>query len=746
MKYQVLVSFLFVLGCFHEAPGQAFERVARPFFQAGQPLENALAGGLNSPQLSAVDLNNDGLQDLFVFDRVGFTVRCFLNRGASGRPDYIWAPAYEQRFPAELRQWVLLRDFNQDGVMDIFAYSDFPGVDGVIVYRGYYEADGIHFQRMNFPNRFNILTYNFNNSLQVYITGIDYPSVDDIDCDGDLDILTFNAISPGRLEWYKNEALERNLGLDTMIFRLQDRCWGGFYESGISPAVDLAAAPGDCFRNLQQPDPQVSVRHAGSTVLTLDIDQDDDKDVIIGDLSFSKINRLINGGGCDLAWMNEQDAEFPSYDTPVELTYFPASFYLDINNDGREDLLVAPNSDREVESKDCLWWYENIGEDGLPDFTLRQKNFLVNTMVDLGERTHPAVVDYNADGLPDLVVGSAGSFDGQGRRRASLYLFENTGTATEPAFSLVDEDYLSMRQFSGNTYGFAPAFGDLDGDGDLDALVGEELGRLFYAENTAGPGRPFAFGPWVYGYQNIDVGMNSAPFLYDLNEDGLLDMVIGEFDGNINFFANTGTKQSPAFSPDPQAAPNQFFLGRIDARTPGSDGYSTPAVVKVDGETRLVTGTDIGRLEAYQVTDTADPFPSIAEEWGVIRVGKGAHPALHDLDRDGLYEVVTGSARGGLEIFQTDWAADQSVPASEPVSPTPLTLYPNPVKETLQIVLPAPAAETHLSLYRLDGALLRAQSGSGQTLQLNMQRLPAGVYWLQVRSGRSVWNEKIVKR
>lgn len=713
-----------------------------PFYQEEQVLENALAGGLNSPQLSAADFNGDGLQDLYVFDRVGYTSRCFLNRGTEGQPDYVWAPAYEQYFPP-LNNWVLLRDFNQDGAADIFAYSDYRGVDGVIIYRGYYEQDTLRFTRMNFPNRFNLLPYNFRTSPQVYITGIDYPAVDDVDCDGDLDILTFNAISPGRLEWYRNETVEQRLSADTVVYRLWERCWGGFFESGITPEVDLASAPGECVENSQFDDPQISPRHAGSTVLSLDIDLDNDRDLIIGDLSFSHLNQLTNGGDCEEAWINEQDPVFPAYDTPVQLPYFPAAFHLDVNNDGKKDLLTAPNADREAENRNSLWWYENIGTEETPDFTLRQKDFLLHTMVDLGGRTHPAVVDYNADGLPDLVVGREGYFVAPGRRDASLFLYENTGTATEPAFTLVDEDFLGMNQFTGETHNFSPAFGDLDGDGDLDLVVGEELGQLFFAENTAGPGRPMTFGPWTYGYQGIDVGLNSTPLLYDLNEDGLLDLIVGEFNGNINYFVNTGSREAPVFDPNPEAGPNQFFLGQIDARDAGADGYSAPLIVQIDGTPRLVTGTDVGRLEVYAADSPDEPFPLLSEAWGEIQVGQGSHPALADLDRDGLLEVVTGTARGGLELFRTDWEADRSVPTRESFAAEPLRLYPNPAGDWLRVELPDAVDRVSVQCYRPDGVRVFERFYGGRLIEVDLAGLPPGVYVLLVRAGDRVWRRRV---
>ena len=744
MQNYFIIIFFFIFHTCNQLNAQAFERLTVPFTENGSPLENALAGGLNSPQLSAVDLNKDGLDDLFVFDRVGNQSLCFLNKGGQGESHYVWAPEYESRFP-RLRNWVLLRDFNRDGAMDIFSYSDVDGIDGVIVYRGYYEEDGLHFSRMTFSNRFNLLPYNFDASNEVYITGIDYPAVDDVDCDGDLDLLTFNAIAPGRLEWYKNEALERGKGLDTIILRLKERCWGGFFESGISPEVDLAPAPGDCVNNFQTEDPLVRIRHAGSTVLSLDIDADDDKDLIIGDLSFSHINRLLNGGSCEEAWINEQDPNFPTYDTPAAMRFFPAAFHLDLNNDGKKDLAVAPNADRESENKENLWWYENIGMDEAPDFTLRRKDFLVQTMLDLGGRTHPAVVDYNGDGLKDLVIGSEGFFAGAGKRLASLHLYENTGTAKEPAFKLVDTDFASLQQFTNNTFNFAPTFGDLDADGDLDLIVGEELGQLFYAENTAETGEPMKFSPPQYGYQGIDVGFNSTPFLFDFNEDGLLDLLIGEENGNINYFQNKGTPQIPDFESDPALEPNNFFLGQIDARIPGFLGYSSPWVGYINGEQRVLTGTEIGRLEAYQLAEVTEAFPLLSENWGEVSIGASTHPFLADIDSDGLHEVLVGNARGGLSIFQSDWFADNTVPVQKEAERGRLRVFPNPAHHRFLIELPLVGQiQATLHLYNQDGQLVLQKALSDHQIEIGVAQFPAGIYFLRVQSGNRVWNQKLV--
>jgi hypothetical protein len=162
-------------------------------------------------------------------------------------------------------------------------------------------------------------------------------------------------------------------------------------------------------------------------------------------------------------------------------------------------------------------------------------------MIEVGSRSRPTFVDYNGDGKMDIVVGNLGLLDlsVSGRYLSSLWLYENVGTVTTPAFQLVDSNYANLSSLNldvfSNTQAYAldPTFGDLDGDGDEDMVVGDFNGELHYFENSAGAGNVMALTLNQTQYMGIDVQKYASPQLVDLNRDALLDLVIGKRDGLI---------------------------------------------------------------------------------------------------------------------------------------------------------------------------------------------------------------------
>ncbi len=705
--------------------------------------------GLNSPQISTVDFNRDGQQDLFVFDRVGNTPMAFRkNLSGNWRLDQKLLAG----FP-EINNWAVIRDYDGDDIPDIFTFNQLPA-SGIRVYKGRYSNDNLlEFDSLTFSGdtRMLLFTVPGGGTSQIFVSNIDLPDINDVDCDGDLDVVTFN-ISGGQIEFYRNRSVELGHGRDSLLFQLADNCFGGIFESGISEVLDLAETQGECASDFGPGD--FENRHVGSTLLTLDEDGDGDKDLILGDLSFGNLNMSTNGGDCESIWMNEQEPFFPSYDTSVDLPLFPAAFHLDIDADGIRDLIAAPNTAANGMDFNNVWFYRNTGTDANPTFRLQQEDFLVGDMIDLGSRAKPALLDYNADGLMDLVVGNFTFFKLVGLRDSRLHLYENTGTATSPAFTLVDDDFLSMTQFSldlppgAGALDFAPTFGDLDGDGDMDALIGEGTGRLFYFENTAGPGALVSFGPGQFGYMNIDIGASAAPQIVDLNRDELPDLVVGEKGGAFRYFQNVGTAEEPFFNEDFTVAPNVPFLGDVDGRIIGqSTGHSIPFILDFGDRYELFMGTEHGTLEHYNNIDgnLNGDFNIISENIFTHPEGNFLHPAFYDWDNDGFLEVVVGNERGGVSYYSTNIALDGTVNTDNLLPEMALSIYPNPATDQVTISLSDEVeGEVAFQLISSQGQLLRQQVLGVGTAQIDVTDLPSGIYFLRFRSNGIQRTEKLI--
>ncbi len=710
--------------------------------QDGQPLPLAWLGGLNAPQFSACDLDGDSLDDLLIFDRAGDATLALRGDGSG---NYALAPELTAGFPSDLNAWVLLRDYDGDGNADLFTYS--ARYDGFRIFRGQRSATGL----LIFADRptYAGLRYPLGNgSTPVFITNVDYPDFDDLDGDGDLDLLTFS-VGGGFVEYYKNQSVERGFGTDTLIYTLESECWGGFFESGLTPALDLATAPGDCARSLRGEEP-VEVRHAGSTVLTLDVNGDGVKDIMLGDISFTSVVVGYNTGSREQAFISSQDARWPSADVPADIPFFPATFHLDIDQDGVRDIVAAPNQTLSAADINVAWYYRNLGTDAAPDFAFQTDQLFVRQSIDYGSGSRPAVVDYDADGRPDLVIGNSEEYSDATTINSRLRLFRNVTPPGGPtAFAFADDDFLGLRQFQTTTSAFAPAFGDLDGDGDPDAIVGERGGQLIYLENTAGAGQPLTFAAPVFGYMDLDAGQLSRPAIADLDRDGLNDLVVGGFDGRIRFYRNVGTPGVPQFNPDPTAPGNFLQLGGINTNVPGfSTGYPTPVVLEYPDRFVLLTGNRSGTIEAYAFTDYTTTYSLLNDTVAGLDLGGFSDPAPGDFNGDGLLELVVGNQRGGVTYFLTDLPVDQTTALPAFRGPAfGFTLAPNPASGSLYLSrLPGSRVQRIRILGSLGQLLSSVDAGGMEEFTLPLHGLPAGLYLVSVETPEGSAVRRVVIR
>ena len=302
--------------------------------------------------------------------------------------------------------------------------------------------------------------------------------------------------------------------------------------------------------------------------------------------------------------------------------------------------------------------------------------------VDLGNEARPALVDIDADGDFDAFIGVD---------NGAVSFFENAGSASEPDFAERLDEANPLGAVT-DTYS-APAFVDIDGDGDQDAFFGTRGGAVRFFENVGTPGDP-AFAERVGGANPLGlVGeapyvAGSAPAFADLDGDGDQDVAIGVrySDGPaLRYFENVGTPLSPE------------FVERLDDANPvppgsGGVGYATrPAFADIDddGDQDLLIGS--GRLNApanqgeidfleNMGTPSAPSFERRTSLFDRVRVGIRSTPALADIDGDGDLDVFVGgggpsyygvlSAGGTIQFFENRGTpADPAFPTS--ASPNP---------------------------------------------------------------------------
>lgn len=709
-------------------PAQQFRLDQRiPVIINGDTLEFPWTGGFNSVIPAAIDLDGDSLTDLILLDRIGNRISCFLNNGVSGTVSYRYAPEFISRIP-RLHDWMIAADADCDGDKDLFTY----GNSAISYWRNDFSpSSGLQFT-LAVPQLSSWYGTFFN---PVFVSQVNVPAIVDVDGDSDLDIITF-ANSSNYLEFHRNYAMDSLGTCNAFRFYLDPECWGRFKLSALT---NIGLLNQNCRSAIDETNvPESGNRHAGSVLTPLDQDCDGDIDLLNGDILGENMLFLLNGGTPDSAFIVSQDSAFPVYDVPVNMQNLPGAYYLDLDNDGMKDLLVSPYA-TVGEDFNNLHFYRNTTDNCTNVFDFVTPRLFSGETIDIGTGANATFFDVDNDGLKDIVAGNDLYFNTNPNLAYSrLAWFKNTGSATQPAFSLVSDDWLGLSTIT--QYGLFPSFGDLDGDGDADMILGNADGSLLYFQNTAGAGNPCVFVLSAPQFQGIDVGNNSAPQIVDVNRDGKNDLLIGERSGVLNYYENTGTSSSPVFS----LVSTNF--GGVNVMLPGTiAGYSIPQLIDRGNGYELMVGSDRGTIFHYTNIDgnLSGSFTLADSAFENIEELKRIVISVADIDGDSKPDLLTGCNAGGFRLYTQNAAL--GINNLTPDSPV-LTVFPNPASGRITVMLKGvlPFENGVLSLFDLSGKLIRQINLQQLQAGLDVSDLDKGLYLIGWQSGVRVSYQKLV--
>jgi hypothetical protein len=684
----------------------------------GNTLDLAWAGGLNAAQYNSIDLNGDGKDDLAIFDRMANKVITFVNQNNQ----YQYAPEFETLFPDEITNWLLLRDYNCDGKKDIFTGDIF----GMKVYTNttqsgeslswkpflFYVGPGI-------PKSEALLTLGFSGKVNLQLQYDDLPSIVDADGDGDLDIFNMRYQGKGTMEFHQNFSKERYGSCDSLDFQRMTQTWGNFTECECGEFA---------FNNADCPPSGGRTKHAGGkSLLLMDSDGDADLDVLFSEASCTVLYLLKNEGNNSNPVINSASS-FPST-KPVNFVVFPAAFYEDVDFDGTKDLIATPNIFSRVyfdsELNNSNWLYKNSGSTSSPAFTLVQKNFLQDRMIDIGDNAIPAFADYDGDGDYDMFISQYASQN----TIATISLYQNSGSATTPEFTLIDEDYLRFSEaFFVN---LKIQFADINSDSKTDLVftatsLGSGRTNLYYLANKSNT--TFDFSNQTVEAADFSINTAENILVADINLDGLTDLLVGKTNGALQYWKNNGPAGSLNYSLENGAYLNQGSSVLRQNLSPSI------ADLNGDGKSDLMLGDQYGKItivsDFRQASDLSNAeteiiFNPITSLYQTQNLGGRIWPTTINLFNSNRPVIVAGTILGGIRLLRNDEGVEL------PEKPV-IEIYPNPIsKEDVLTIIPDRAVQ--MQVYSAVGQKLSEpiRIDGNEIFSLKVSQLSAGMYILR---------------
>jgi len=212
----------------------------------------------------------------------------------------------------------------------------------------------------------------------------------------------------------------------------------------------------------------------------------------------------------------------------------------------------------------------------------------------------------------------------------------------------------------------------------------------------------------------IDVGQFAAPQLLDVDGNGQMDLIIGEKNGSLKLYLNcsTGGAATWCLSTTPENGSNWAGIQANQADI--INGYSTPCLYGDESGIHMMIGNELGAIQYYGLLDAEnilEPLVEITDAVGNYIHGARAAATFADVNADGYPEMLIGIHNGGIR-----WHQGIVTDISTAMQPSPTMLYPNPVTTnsvvTIEHLATSPFAfncREKAQWIAMDGRIVQAQ-------------------------------------
>jgi hypothetical protein len=274
----------------------------------------------------------------------------------------------------------------------------------------------------------------------------------------------------------------------------------------------------------------------------------------------------------NLTWVRSAQY-FPNTDIGTAANDYISPAVLDYNCDGTVDLVFGL-------ANGTVRWLNNTNSNATPAWAASQQ-----IIARLGATTYAApefALLYGSNAIKDLAIGLS---------NGTIAYFENTNTCVNPNWQRRTPANNGGYDFGTNT---KPAGADFDGDGDTDFIVGISTGLFNSSQNTGGTASP-GFTIATLPYPTMSLTSNAAPVEVDLNFDGAIDIIAGNNAGNVFIIYNNGTPTQPSFVTSTVQLLYESSSTVVDV---GNNANPAEADLNFDGWPDIILGDRVGYITA----------------------------------------------------------------------------------------------------------------------------------------------------